>query len=182
MPALLGRLGAIQLDTISVLARSHELVAYPRLPAIVLSVAVWGIGSFENDAASDWFYRVEEAVDPEGLIAAALDDALSDADHLGLEMSCEAIAAAELSASCAGRMPERLPDPVRRWVSANPHQPHGAEIDQAVQAVARVRLEGELRELWDESADDQDMWLAEIDDLIARLQRSAAGDPPTLSP
>jgi hypothetical protein len=145
-------------------------------------VAVRGIGSFENDTASDWFYRVEEASDPEDLIANALDDALSDADHLGLELSCEAIAAAELSASCAGQMPERLPDPVRRWVSANPHQPHGAEIDQAVQAVARVRLESALRELWDESADDEDMWLGEIDDLIARLERSAAGDPATLSP
>jgi uncharacterized protein YcaQ len=31
VPALLSRLGAVQLDTISVLARSHELVAYARL-------------------------------------------------------------------------------------------------------------------------------------------------------
>lgn len=31
---LLGRLGAVQLDTISVLARSHELVAYARLGAV----------------------------------------------------------------------------------------------------------------------------------------------------
>jgi hypothetical protein len=49
--------------------------------------------------------------------------------------------------------------------------------------VARVRLESELRELWDESADDQEsMWLGEIDDLIARLGQSAAGDPATLNP
>ncbi len=34
VPALLRRLGAVQLDTISVLARSHELVAYARLGAI----------------------------------------------------------------------------------------------------------------------------------------------------
>src|SRR5271165_5380065 len=32
--AMLRRLGAVQLDTISVLARSHELVAYARLGAI----------------------------------------------------------------------------------------------------------------------------------------------------
>ena len=31
---MLRRLGAVQLDTISVLARSHELVAYARLGAI----------------------------------------------------------------------------------------------------------------------------------------------------
>lgn len=34
VPVLLERLGAVQLDTISVLARSHELVAYARLGAV----------------------------------------------------------------------------------------------------------------------------------------------------
>ena len=34
VPGMLRRLGAVQLDTISVLARSHELVAYARLGAI----------------------------------------------------------------------------------------------------------------------------------------------------
>jgi hypothetical protein len=48
---LLGRLGAIQLDTISVLARSHELVAYARLGAIgrdAVDHAFWSSdGAFE---------------------------------------------------------------------------------------------------------------------------------------
>src|SRR5690606_35735084 len=34
VPAMLRRVGAVQLDTISVLARSHELVAYARLGPI----------------------------------------------------------------------------------------------------------------------------------------------------
>lgn len=34
VPAMLDRIGAVQLDTISVLARSHELVAYARLGAV----------------------------------------------------------------------------------------------------------------------------------------------------
>ena len=34
VPGMLRRLGAVQLDTISVLARSHELVAYARLGAV----------------------------------------------------------------------------------------------------------------------------------------------------
>jgi len=44
VPALLSRLGAVQLDTISVLARSHELVAYARLgpvPRAAVEAAYW---------------------------------------------------------------------------------------------------------------------------------------------
>ena len=43
--AMLRRLGAVQLDTISVLARSHELVAYARLGAVGrtrVEQAYWG--------------------------------------------------------------------------------------------------------------------------------------------
>jgi uncharacterized protein YcaQ len=45
VPAMLRRVGAVQLDTISVLARSHELVAYARLGAVDRSAvegAYWG--------------------------------------------------------------------------------------------------------------------------------------------
>ncbi len=48
--ALLPRLGAVQLDTISVLARSHELVHYARLgpvPRARVEDALWGGGAFE---------------------------------------------------------------------------------------------------------------------------------------
>jgi hypothetical protein len=48
VPAVLRRLGAVQLDTISVLARSHELVAYARLGAVGrtrIERAYWGRGS-----------------------------------------------------------------------------------------------------------------------------------------
>ncbi|WP_066372952.1 winged helix-turn-helix domain-containing protein [Herbidospora mongoliensis] len=47
---VLRRLGAVQLDTISVLARSHELVAYSRLGAIgraAVERAYWGGSAFE---------------------------------------------------------------------------------------------------------------------------------------
>jgi uncharacterized protein len=45
VPAMLRRVGAVQLDTISVLARSHELVAYARLGAVTrqqIEQAYWG--------------------------------------------------------------------------------------------------------------------------------------------
>src|ERR1700742_4319841 len=48
VPAMLRRVGAVQLDTISVLARSHELVAYARLGAIPrtsIERAYWSPGA-----------------------------------------------------------------------------------------------------------------------------------------
>ncbi len=45
--AMLRRLGAVQLDTVSMLARSHELVAYSRLGAVgreAVETAYWGSG------------------------------------------------------------------------------------------------------------------------------------------
>jgi len=50
VPAMLRALGAVQLDTISVLARSHELVAYARLGPVGrarIEDAYWGGGAFE---------------------------------------------------------------------------------------------------------------------------------------
>ena len=141
----------------------------------------WGTASFENDPASDWFLLVEEAVDPGAVIASALDDAVGESEYLGLDESCEALAAAELSASCAGHASARLPDNVRYWVDTHPHQPHDSEIDQAVQAVQRVREESELRDYWERRV-DRDKWLREVDDLTRRLEQSGGGEPATLSP
>jgi hypothetical protein len=141
----------------------------------------WGVASFENDAAADWFLLVEEATDPGAVMASAIDEALSAADHLDGDLSCEAIAAAELCACCAGQPPDRLPDNVDGWVQANPHGPHADEIELAVEAVTRVRDESELRNHWDDTGDSS-QWLAEVTDLLARLRRSSAGSPPAVSP
>jgi hypothetical protein len=104
-----------------------------------------GAASFENDPASDWFLLVEEAVDPGVVIASALDGAVGEPEYLGLDEACEALAAAELSASCAGHASARLPDNVRYWVDTHPHQTNDSEIDQSVRADQRVLEESELR-------------------------------------
>jgi hypothetical protein len=144
-------------------------------------VGSWGVASFENDAAGDWFLLVEEAPDPGAVLASAIDDVLSAAEFLELDPCCEAIAASELCACCAGQLPARLPDNVDRWVQAKPHVPHPDEIDLAVLAVSRVREESELHDLW-EDAGDGPRWLAEVDDLLSRLRQSSAGTTPSVSP
>ncbi|WP_246006832.1 winged helix-turn-helix domain-containing protein [Actinomadura pelletieri] len=55
--AMLGRLGAVQLDTISVLARSHELVSYARLGPVgrdTIETAYWGNGAAGNGTFEYW--------------------------------------------------------------------------------------------------------------------------------
>ena len=50
VPGVLERVGMVQLDTISVLARSHELVAYARLGPVgrgAVERAYWSGGAFE---------------------------------------------------------------------------------------------------------------------------------------
>jgi uncharacterized protein DUF4259 len=149
---------------------------------MVFCVGAWGTGSFQNDSAIDWFYTVEEAVEPGLVIASALDDALAESGDLELDSASTAIAGAELLASSAGEAAEDLPDQIRRWVAEHPHQPHGGEIEQAVLAVERVRGESELRELWEEEMGLDNAWLRAVDDLIARLRRSGTDAPAALRP
>jgi Domain of unknown function (DUF4259) len=139
------------------------------------------VGSFENDAAAEWFLHVEEAVDPGAVMATAIDDVLSAAEEPDLHPSCEAVAAAELLACCAGQLPDRLPDNVKGWVQANGHGPHTDEVAMAIDAVDRVREESELRDLWEPDG-EYPQWLAALDDLLSRLRRSSAGGPPSVSP
>jgi hypothetical protein len=42
-------------------------------------VEPWGVASFENNAAGDWFLLVEEAPDPGAVMAAAIDEAIGAA-------------------------------------------------------------------------------------------------------
>lgn len=154
-----------------------------RRPAVckVRAVDSWGVESFENAAATDWFLLVEEAQDPGALMAAAIDEVLGSAEAPEVDLCCEAIAAAELCACCAGQLAERLPDNIQAWIEENPHGPHGDEVELAVEAVTRVRDESELREHWD-ATDDQTQWLAAVESLLSRLGRSSAGSPPAVSP
>lgn len=145
-------------------------------------MGAWGTGSFQNDSASDWFYMVEEAVEPGLVIASALDEALAEAGYLELDSASAAIAGAELLASCADHASDDLPDHVRRWVTEHSHEPHAAEIEQAVRAVERVRAESELRELWDDEQGPENSWLGAVDDLVARLRLSGTDAPASLRP
>ncbi len=81
---------------------------------------VWGAASFENDTARAWFDTVEEAPEPGAVMAAAIDDALSDAEFLEVDACCEA-SAARSSWPPAGHPSSRRPDHVHDWAQTHPH-------------------------------------------------------------
>jgi hypothetical protein len=148
---------------------------------MVAGVHSWGVASFENDSAVDWFWRLEEATDPGEFMAQAIDDVVGAAEPPGVDDCINGIAAAELCACCAGHPPVVLPDRIQAWAVRNPHAPHPDEIASAVEAVNLIRAEGALRKIW-EDAGDYGPWSVELDDLLARLGRSSAGSPLSLSP
>ena len=130
-------------------------------------MGAWGMGPFENDDAADWVYEVED-----GGIDAIHDvlDATVDLDEPDASVGAAAVAAAELVAVIAGQPGPPLPGDVAALVAGlGPVEP--TLIDAALAAVAHVRSNGELAELWAES-DDHDAWLATLDDITQRLRAS----------
>jgi hypothetical protein len=131
-------------------------------------MGAWGTGPFDNDDAGDWVYEVED-----GGIDAIHDvlDATVEIDAPDLSVGSAAVAAAELVAVIAGQPGLPLPEHVTALVrDLGPVEP--ALVDAALKAVAHVRTNGELAELWAET-DDHDAWLATLDDITRRLEAIA---------
>lgn len=134
-------------------------------------MGAWGMGSFENDGASDFLLDVAD--DGADRVIAAIDavTAADAGEDIEAPDGTEAIAAAEIVAAVHGRP---LPDaPEEEFTAAVEACREGlpADIrDRARQTVTRVRdaEESELRQLWAE-ADEYDQWVAGVNDLLERL-------------
>lgn len=132
----------------------------------------WGIGCFENDTAVDWLYDFE--VNDFRLIDRTLAGvaAMLPVDELEADEACEVLAAAECVAAAAGFPAANLPVEVTNWVAANqPIQVKAEYVQMAMTAVARVRSQSELKELWAET-DEYEAWDTAVADLQTRLHQS----------
>jgi hypothetical protein len=133
-------------------------------------MGTWGAGPFENDEASDWVYELETSRDAsilERAFAAVTD--LSVDDSLEAPESQIAIGAAETAAALAGRGGNGLPDSVVSWTLDR--APATRELlSHARAALARIRLDSELKELWEESESAAE-WESAMTDLASRLGR-----------
>jgi len=126
-----------------------------------------GIGNFENDDASDWIYELEESSGFE-LLKATLQEVLDTAEELESPICCQALAAAEVVAALGG-LPGELPEEVVEWIK-KADRPKDDQLKKlATQAVQRIALSSELKELWEESG-DVESWMEQVQELLKRLK------------
>lgn len=131
-------------------------------------MSAWGPSALQNDDAVEWLGTLEDDEDI-GLVDEALD-AVTDADEeevLEAEVCCAALAAAEVVAALAGKPSPRLPDGIKEMIADE--DPIEAELlDQAIEAVGRVRTDSELLIQWQEEGGVDD-WYSALDELTKRL-------------
>lgn len=134
----------------------------------MLAMGAWGPGSFENDAALDWFDDLEDggvAMLRETLERAA--DADAD-EYIEIDDASAALAAAELVAAALGRGDDRLDEDALVWTAANRDHVTEADLALARRAVARVIARSEVQELWDANGTNNE-WRPVADELLRRL-------------
>jgi len=130
-------------------------------------MGAWGAGVFDNDTALDWLDALERT--GSAAVSKALRGLPDDAGYIDADQACDALAAAEIVAASRGNPPADFPGEAADWVQA-----HGPSVpyeltEVAENAVARIRTDSELRDLWEESGAEE--WYTALDDLLGRLRQ-----------
>jgi hypothetical protein len=134
-------------------------------------MGAWGAGSFENDAALDWVWSLEQS-DDLSPVEAAISDVLNGDDYLDADVGCTGLAAAEVVAALRDRALDGLPEEVSQWVETHEIAASDALVKNCLTAVEKIGNDdtSELKELWEEGGDPATEWHSVLDDLVARLQ------------
>jgi len=130
-------------------------------------MGAWGVGTFENDEASDWVYQLEEAGDLT-LLKDTLVAAAEPSGYLESPACSEALAAAEVVAALAGRPAPDLPEEVRAWVGEHRATVAPGLRALAVRAIDQIGADSELKELWAES-EESETWADRLQELRGRI-------------
>jgi hypothetical protein len=130
-------------------------------------MGAWGVGTFENDDASDWVYQLEEAGDLD-LVHVTLQAAADPEGYLEAPTCCVALAAAEVVAALAGQPAPDLPEEIRVWVREHRLRVPPELRTLSVKALDQVAADSELKDLWTES-EERGAWVDRLQELRARL-------------
>ena len=128
-------------------------------------MGTWSAGSFGNDCALDFAFRLNGTPD----LASAIEVLGPKTNWIDSDLASEAIAAADIIAALLGRASTDLPDEFPGILKSY-ESPSSALVASASKAVEHVRSNSELAELWAESEDDD--WTRVLDDLVERLDLS----------
>jgi hypothetical protein len=128
-------------------------------------MGAWGHLFDENDDAADWLDEFSDA--PNWTLVDETLGRVKNGDYLEAPDCSQTLAAAEVVAAGLGRPSPRLPTEVIGW--AQQHATEASQLrDSAKSALARIRDESELQELWQE-ADEFSDWRQSVDETISRL-------------
>lgn len=142
-------------------------------------MGAWGSGHFDNDAAGDWFYDVEDAGSDTEAVAVIertlrVAAAVPGTEYLDADQgSCALAAAALVAASITGNA-DQLPEGVTEWLAGG-HVVPVSLVEIARGAVVRTSgPQSELAELWAEAEgkpgdEDPKEWSAGVKSLLAEL-------------
>lgn len=126
-------------------------------------MGAWGIGSFDNDHASDWLLDLIEGEDLAPM-RAAIAQVLAEDDYLDSDLAVEALAAIEVLAATLGRPTAAIQDEAefQAWLAELQLQGDPSLVPEALRALERILApDSELRELWEETEDYED-WCADV--------------------
>jgi hypothetical protein len=133
-------------------------------------MGAWGHTNYANDAAHDFAMDVtEQGVDK---IKTAIHAVTScgEEDILESDECCEALAAIEFIATAKGKMAEDFPENAEEWLAGKDVSELTSPelIRESQQAIARIKSNSELKELWNEGG-EFDEWVKVVDDLEKRI-------------
>lgn len=133
----------------------------------------WGPGTFEDDIACDWLEDLQDS-DPMAFFAHCLD--LRGHRYLEFLACAGVVCTAEMIHSLICQPRSGLPEAAHRWLDEN----QGLDVIQFIPAsISGLRRvmgpNSEMYELWEDSDDLHEVWLATIDDLLKRLEAALAG-------
>jgi hypothetical protein len=134
-------------------------------------MGAWGAGSFENDMALYWLEVFCSASNKDELLLSMLETITDVGDEYLDAADCSScITAAEVIASLKNSPNPNFPHDSKQCVSESGISPDASLVELATKAVARVKANSELKELWDESENPGE-WYSALGDLEGRLKQ-----------
>jgi hypothetical protein len=126
----------------------------------------WGTGSFENDDAQNFLLALHSK--QPGDLKEMLAHAADQADYLDATQSSAVVVAAEVVATAKGTPPPMVPTQISEWIGNIEGAPSDEMNDLACRAINKVRINSELKDLWQE-AEGVNEWSAALRELEQRL-------------